>query len=149
MRKRLPGYSISLDRKKQYSQSRLQMAPVGLAITWNATGAPGIVRIRSVVPALRVMAAHLFPREHRLGLALHVDVGLAADVDSDPLDGAAGEPGPVVIRVVAGHRRAAVAADAQAFARDREHPGLGLDAALADLGFAVVQRQDAGGDVRW
>src|SRR3954465_7556823 len=44
MRKRLPGYSISLDRKKQYSQSRLQMAPVGLAIRWNASGAPGPVR---------------------------------------------------------------------------------------------------------
>src|SRR3954463_5205064 len=43
MRKRLPGYSISLDRKKQYSQSRLQMAPVGLAIRWNASGAPGPV----------------------------------------------------------------------------------------------------------
>ncbi len=31
IRKRLPGYSISLDRKKQYSQSRLQVAPVGFA----------------------------------------------------------------------------------------------------------------------
>jgi hypothetical protein len=31
IRKRLPGYSISFDRKKQYLQSRLQMAPVGLA----------------------------------------------------------------------------------------------------------------------
>src|SRR5450631_4488622 len=45
MRKRLPGYSISLDKKKQYSQSRLQIAPVGLAIAWNATGAPGMVSI--------------------------------------------------------------------------------------------------------
>ena len=33
IRNRLPGYSISLDRKKQYSQSRLHTAPVGLAIT--------------------------------------------------------------------------------------------------------------------
>ena len=31
MRKRLPGYSISLERKKQYELSRLQTAPVGLA----------------------------------------------------------------------------------------------------------------------
>ena len=39
MRNRLPGYSISLDRKKQYVQSRLQIAPVGFASRWNA-GAP-------------------------------------------------------------------------------------------------------------
>ena len=45
MRKRLPGYSISLDRKKQYSQSRLQIAPVGLASRWNAGGASGTVGI--------------------------------------------------------------------------------------------------------
>ena len=45
IRKRLPGYSISLDKKKQYSQSRLQIAPVGLAIRWKAGGAPGIVSI--------------------------------------------------------------------------------------------------------
>ena len=38
MRKPLPGYSCSLDRKKQYSQSRLQIAPVGFAITWKAAG---------------------------------------------------------------------------------------------------------------
>ena len=44
IRNRLPGYSISLDKKKQYSQSRLQTAPVGLAITWKASGAPGTVR---------------------------------------------------------------------------------------------------------
>ena len=30
-----------MDRKKQYSQSRLQMAPVGLAIRWKASGAFG------------------------------------------------------------------------------------------------------------
>ena len=39
MRKRLPGYSISFDRKKQYVQSRLQTAPVGFASRWNAAGA--------------------------------------------------------------------------------------------------------------
>jgi hypothetical protein len=33
IRNRDPGYSISLDKKKQYSQSRLHTAPVGLAIT--------------------------------------------------------------------------------------------------------------------
>ena len=31
IRNRLPGYSISFERKKQYLQSRLQTAPVGLA----------------------------------------------------------------------------------------------------------------------
>ncbi len=46
MRNRSPGYSASLDRKKQYSQSRLQMGPVGLARTWNGVrrvlgGTPG------------------------------------------------------------------------------------------------------------
>src|SRR6266496_4131641 len=39
MRKRLFGYSSSLERKKQYLQSRLQMAPVGLVSTWNWLGA--------------------------------------------------------------------------------------------------------------
>jgi hypothetical protein len=34
MRNLLFGYSSSLDRKKQYLQSRLQMAPVGLVRTW-------------------------------------------------------------------------------------------------------------------
>ena len=31
------------------------------------------------------------PREHRLGLALQVDVGLTAHVDGDPMNGAAGK----------------------------------------------------------
>jgi len=31
IRKRLPGYSISFERKKQYVKSRLQTAPVGFA----------------------------------------------------------------------------------------------------------------------
>jgi hypothetical protein len=43
MRNRDPGYSISFDRKKQYEQSRLQTAPVGLASRWNAAGASRIV----------------------------------------------------------------------------------------------------------
>src|SRR3990172_1458173 len=41
MRNGLPGYSDSFDRKKQYVQSRLQIAPVGFASTWNDRGAPG------------------------------------------------------------------------------------------------------------
>ena len=43
IRNPLPGYSSSLDRKKQYSQSRLQIAPVGLDITWKARGAVSAV----------------------------------------------------------------------------------------------------------
>ncbi len=39
MRKRLPGYRMSFDRKKQYLQSRLHTAPVGLASRWKARGA--------------------------------------------------------------------------------------------------------------
>jgi len=39
MRKLLLGYSISLERKKQYSQSRLQIAPLGFASRWKAQGA--------------------------------------------------------------------------------------------------------------
>jgi hypothetical protein len=33
MRKRAPGYNSSFDKKKQYAQSRLQMAPDGFAMT--------------------------------------------------------------------------------------------------------------------
>ena len=43
IRNPLPGYSSSLLRKKQYSQSRLQIAPVGLDITWKARGAVSAV----------------------------------------------------------------------------------------------------------
>ncbi len=39
MRMRSPGYSASFERKKQYVQSRLQIAPVGLARRWNDGGA--------------------------------------------------------------------------------------------------------------
>src|SRR5206468_9415020 len=69
----------------------------------------------------------LLAGEHGCGLTLQVDVGIAADVDRDPLDGAAGEGVRVSAGVVAGDRLAAVAAHAQALACDREHPGLGLD----------------------
>jgi hypothetical protein len=39
----------------------------------------------------QVAHSGLFPREHRLGLAFQVHVRVAADVDSDLLDGAASE----------------------------------------------------------
>ena len=48
--------------------------------------------------------------------------------------------------VVVGDRLAAVAADAEALAGDHELAGLGLDAALADLLVAVVEREGAGRD---
>ena len=35
------GYSASFERKKQYSQSKLPIGPVGLASTWNTAGAVG------------------------------------------------------------------------------------------------------------
>ena len=56
----------------------------------------------------------LFTGEHRGGLAFEVEVGLAADVDRDPLDGAAGEPVRALPRVVVGDGVGAVAADARA-----------------------------------
>src|SRR6201995_5061150 len=90
--------------------------------------------------------ASLLPREHGLGLAFEVDVGVAADVDGDALDRAAGEGVRVLPRIVVGHRLAAVPADAQALAGQAEHPGLGLDPALADLLVPVVKGQDAGGN---
>jgi hypothetical protein len=33
--------ALSFEMKKQYSQSRLQIGPDGLASTWNETGAVG------------------------------------------------------------------------------------------------------------
>src|SRR3984893_9680994 len=150
------------------------MAPVGLAITWKASGAPAMVRTGPAVPAGLVTGSALpglpaigeehlpaairflplprqrglLPRQHGLGLALEIDIGIAADVDRDPPDRAASECVRVLARVVGGHWLAAVAADAQALAREREHPGLGPDAAFADLLVPVVERQDPGGHVR-
>src|SRR4029077_20246264 len=82
-----------------------------------------------------------------LGFAFKVDVGIAADVHGRALDGAASEGVRVRARVVAGDWFAAVAADAQALAAEGEQPGLGLDAAFADLSVAVVEGQDPGGHV--
>src|SRR5262245_3480299 len=56
----------------------------------------------------------LLAGEHGGRLAFQVEVGLAADVDRYPLDGAAGEPVGAFARVVAGDRRADVEADEQA-----------------------------------
>src|SRR4051812_20948985 len=85
-------------------------------------------------------------RHHRDGLALEVHVGLARDVDRDAVDRAAGERPGRGAGVVAGHRVAAVAPDAEALAAQRELARLRADAPLADLGVAVVQRQRADRD---
>jgi hypothetical protein len=79
-------------------------------------------------------------------LAFEIQVRLAADVDGDPLDDAAGEPVGPFARVVAGDRRAAVAADAQALPGQLEVAGLVPDPPLADPAVAVVEGQRAGGD---
>src|SRR3954453_4515536 len=137
MRKRLPGYSISLDRKKQYSQSRLQMAPVGLAITWKARGASS----RVSMPLL----AH----EHGDGLALEVGVRLATDVDGNPFDRAAGEAPRHLPGIVPGDAFPGVAPYGESLAGQRELAGLGLDRGLADLLVAVEQRQGPVCDAGW
>jgi NADPH:quinone reductase-like Zn-dependent oxidoreductase len=108
----------------------------------NAALGPDAPRLRGKT-IIRV-AQDLFAREHGLGLALKVDVRVAADVDGDPPDGAAGEVVRRAIRVVLSHRLATVAPDAQAFARDREQAGLGLDPTFADLLVPVIEGQDPG-----
>src|SRR3954447_27000525 len=90
-----------------------------------------------------VMDAALLTRHHRHGLALQVHVWLAADVDGDAVERAAREPVRRGAGVVVGDGVAAVASHAQALAADRELTRLGLDAALADLDVAVVERQRA------
>src|ERR1035441_10687304 len=72
----------------------------------------------------------LLSGEHGLGLAFEIDVGGAADVDGDPLDGAAGEGVLRSVRVVGRDGLAAVPSDAQALTGEREHPGLGLNPAF-------------------
>src|SRR5215212_11063104 len=90
--------------------------------------------------SVAVVATALLTRHHRDGLALEVDVRLAADVDGDALDRAAREPVRRGAGVVVGDGVAAVAPHAQAFAADRELARLGLDTALADLHVAVEER---------
>ena len=89
-------------------------------------------------------APSLFAGHHGDGLAFEVDVRVAADVDGDAVDGAAGERPGHGAGVVVGDGLAAVTADAEALAGDGELAGLGLDPAFADLVVAVVQGQDAG-----
>ncbi len=75
--------------------------------------------------------------------AFEVDVGLAAYVDRDTVDGAAGEVPRLLPWVVVGDSGAAVAADAEAFTGDHELAGLGLDLGFADQSVAVPEREFA------
>src|SRR3954454_7381321 len=113
------------------------MAPVGLAITWNASGASSRVSMS------------LLAHEHGHGLALEVRVRLATDVDGNPLDRAAGEPPRHLPGIVPGDAFPGVASYGKSLARQRELAGLGLDRGLADLLIAVEQRQGPVGDARW
>src|SRR6478736_3287488 len=81
----------------------------------------------------------LLPREHRLRLALEVEIRLAAHVHRDAMDRPAGEPIGRLAVVVLGDRHAAVATDAEAFTRQLEVSGLRLDPPLPDLPIAVIQ----------
>src|SRR4051794_24716902 len=102
---------------------------------------------RSVTSGAAVWAASRTPlltRHHGDSLALEVHVWLAADVDGDAVDRAAGERIRLLARVVLGDGITAVAADAQALAGDCELAGLGLDARRADRYVAVIERQGAG-----
>jgi hypothetical protein len=107
-------------------RSRLAPPPLASSERYEKGSAPPVLRpIRiathsGVGPSLSAhsSAVHLLAGEHGLGFALEVDVGVAADVDRDPFDRAAGERVRVLARVVGGDRLAAVAADAQALARE-------------------------------
>ena len=63
--------------------------------SWNST---------SLLPAL-------FPHKHSLRFALEIDVGLAADINGDPMDRTAGETVRALPGIVLGHRISDIAAD--------------------------------------
>src|SRR5436309_3197581 len=90
----------------------------------------------------------LLAHKHGDGLVLKVRVGLAADIDGYPLDGAAGEAPWHLPRVVAGNTCATVASDAKSLAGERELAGLSFDRGFADLLVPVEQRQGPVGDAR-
>src|SRR6266536_1605053 len=103
------------------------------------------------VPYSSLTTGTPFPFFRAQGALAGADVRRACQQAASP---AAGDKrsrrpaGPVLARVVGRYRLAAVAADAQALAREREQSGLGLDPALADLLVPVVQGKDPGGHVR-
>jgi hypothetical protein len=46
------GYNASLDKKKQYEQSMLQVDPLGFAKRWNA-GGESACQVSSVIESIR------------------------------------------------------------------------------------------------
>src|SRR5207237_4235490 len=104
----------------------------------NAGGASITARVPRTAGSVAIAA--LLAHQHRLSLALEVDVLLAADVDGHASQGAPCEAPGLGTRVVAGDARAAVAADAQALAGDHELAGLRLGIALA-VPFVVVRER--------
>src|SRR5215472_14183626 len=130
---RVSGLMITRRTSPQKPSEQLALAPIV-----NSAGS-------AIAASFPVAARWSLAGQHGGGLALEVEVGFAADVHGDPLNGATGEPVRVLAGVVVGNGRAAIAADAQALAGELEVAGLGLDPALADLAVTVVQGQDAGG----
>src|SRR6476646_7456144 len=94
----------------------------------------------------RPCSERLLPRHHGCSLALQVEIGVAADVDRYPVQGAAAERPWRLARVSRGDRLSAVAPDTQPFAGDGELAGLEADSCVAYGVVAVVQRQRALGD---
>src|ERR1700722_2573717 len=86
--------------------------------------------------------------QHELRFALEVQVRLAADVDRDPVDGAAGERVRRLGRGVAGGRLPRVTAHVEPRAGDGERAELGPDLPHPDLTVAVVERHGPDGAVR-
>jgi hypothetical protein len=84
-----------------------------------------------------VSQARLVAHHRHGGCSFEVNVGLAADIDSDPFYGATCESVRRRSRVVVGDGLAAVSPDSEAFFADHELVGLGLDAPFADLGAPV------------
>src|SRR6478735_7685958 len=93
----------------------------------------------------RPLVGALLAHEHGLGLALEVDIGLAADIDRDPFDGAAGEAVGTLAGVVMSDGITDITTDGETLTGDHEAARLGLDATLTDLLLSVVEREDAGG----
>ena len=83
----------------------------------------------------------LLAHEHQGGFPLKILVRLAADVDRDPVNGAAGEPVGRRARIVLGDGLARVFPHVQAASGDREGAELGLDPGLAYLAVRVIDRQ--------
>src|SRR5205085_1668705 len=93
--------------------------------------------------AIRHTTGPLLTGHHGDGLTLQIDIGLAAHVHRDALDGPTAEGPGRRARVVRGHRLAAVAPHVQALAANGELSWLRLDRPCADLAIAEVEREGA------